>query len=129
MVDDNKTILDFNDYPDIDLKEFDEWFWDKYLSKLKLAEQGLSSINYFKDKYNVEWWFHRDVENNQFSIELKLIEVNHDTDPEFEKMLEEQLSKINHNTVNIDELKEELNLEDIPKINRCDHVKFTKTYY
>lgn len=90
----SKLVLDFNECSDITVDEFDKWFFDKYLSKLKLAEEGESSINYFKDKYDVEWWFHRDTENNQYSIELKLVDV---TDYPPNPCLEELLKGIEQN--------------------------------
>lgn len=144
----SKLVLDFNECSDITVDEFDKWFFDKYLTKLKLAEEGESSINYFKDKYNVEWWFHRDTENNQYSIELKLVNVkDYPPDHHLEEMKhlkhdkpegnglekidgiidEEILSNRNH--IDIDKLRDDLGIEPIPEKDRRDQVRFTKTYY
>lgn len=70
----NKITLDFNDYPDINMEEFDSWFYEIFINKLKLAYQGEEVLNFFMGKYDLEWWFHRDMENNQFSIELILVD-------------------------------------------------------
>lgn len=86
----NKIVLDFNEYQDIDLREFRKWFDNKFFSKLLLANKGDDAINYFNGKYDIEWWFHEDTDNNQFSIELKLIDVtDYPTDPHLEEILKQ----------------------------------------
>lgn len=126
----NKTVLDFNEYQDIDLREFRKWFDNKFFSKLLLANKGEDAFNYFNGKYDVEWWFHEDTDNNQFSIELKLVDVtDHPEDPELDKLIEESLSNINTNSVDVNKITKELNINEIPKKDRRDQVRFTKTYY
>ena len=67
--------------------------------------KGEDAFNYFNGKYDVEWWFHEDTDNNQFSIELKLVDVtDHPEDPELDKLIEEALSNINTNSVDVNKL-------------------------
>ena len=126
MTSENKTILDFKDYPDIDLRGFVEWFKKKYFKQVTLN----NDTDWYLDKYDVETWFHEDIENNQFSLELKLVDVtDHPLNPELDRMITEALGKINRNNIDVDEISEDLNLEDIPEKDRSDQVKFTRTYY
>lgn len=126
MTSENKTILDFKDYPDIDLRGFVEWFKKKYFKQVTLN----NDTDWYLDKYDVEIWFHEDIENNQFSLELKLVDVtDHPLNPELDRMITEALGKINRNNIDVDEISEDLNLEDIPEKDRSDQVKFTRTYY
>lgn len=67
----NITVLDFNDYPDIDLREFAEWFRNKFFKDITVN----LDTDWYNGKYDVEIWFHEDTDNNQFSIELKLNDV------------------------------------------------------
>lgn len=92
----NKTVIDFNDYPDIDLTEFDEWFNNKFIEKLNPTCTGKDSLDFYKGKYDVEWWFHRDMENNQFSIELKLVDITNiiPDNPRLMKQCEEIIQQV-----------------------------------
>ena len=80
----NETILNFNDYPDINLREFAEWFERKYF---KTTEEIIETP-LFLGKYDAEIWFHQDTGNNQYSIELKLEDYSkHSTNPALEEAL------------------------------------------
>lgn len=83
----NKTILDFKDYPDINLREFAEWFEKKYFKPV----DKISTTPLFMGKYDGEIWFHQDMENNQYSIELKLTDYSKIPD---EPALQEALDDI-----------------------------------
>lgn len=68
----NKTVLDFNNYPDIDLTEFISWFVKKYFKSI----EEISKAPLYKGKYGVNILFHMDIENNRYSIELELVDYS-----------------------------------------------------
>ena len=144
---DNKTVLDFKDYPDIDIFEFSDWFEEKFL-KIVI---GNNDINWYNGKYDVDVIVHRDWENRKFSLELQLVDVTDYTpDPHLEEIIKQLkhdkpdgngLKEIdgiidevndalsNRKHIDIDKLREDLGVEPIPEKNRLDQVKFHKTYY
>ena len=86
MIKQNTTVLDLNDYPDIDLAEFSDWFENKFFKTVIIN----NDINWYKGKYDVEIWFYRDWENKKLSIELKLVDVtDYPSDPCLEELLKE----------------------------------------
>lgn len=72
----NKIIFDLNKYPDIDLDEFIEWFEKNYFKPFG----EISAAPLFMDKYEVVLYFHRDKENNKYSITAKIIEHKFSSD-------------------------------------------------
>lgn len=82
----NKTVLDFNEYQDIDLEEFITWLKEKYFKRIIINNDR----NWYKNKYDVDWLFYRDYENKKLSIELKLVDVtDYPPDPCIEELLKE----------------------------------------
>ena len=68
----SKVILDLSQFDDIDLDDFIEWFMAKYINKEHI--KGYGGLDWYKDKYDVDIWFHRDKENKKFSVWFELVE-------------------------------------------------------
>ena len=82
----NKTRLDLNDYPDIDLAEFSDWFENKFFKTVIIN----NDTDWFNGKYDVNIIIHRDFYHNKFSLELELVDVtDYPKDEHLEKMLKE----------------------------------------
>ena len=94
----SKTILNLNDYPDIKLRDLAVWFEKKYFKPV----EEISNFPLFMGKYDVEIWFHQDMDNNQYSIELKLTDYSKiPDDPALLEALEDirKKSLINNHSV------------------------------
>ena len=68
----DKAVLDLSQFDDIDLDDFIEWFTMKYINKEYIT--GYGGLDWYKDKYDVDIWFHRDKENKKFSVWFELVE-------------------------------------------------------
>lgn len=90
MIKQNTTIIDLNDYPDIDLNEFIDWFENKFFKTVIIN----NDTNWFNNKYDVNIIVHRDFFHNKFGFELELVDV---TDYPPNPCLEELLKEIEQN--------------------------------
>ena len=87
----NETVLDLNDYPDIDMVEFRDWFDKSFVEPLMEADKK-NPLNRFLDKYSVEWYFRVDHDNRQYAIRLELDDWSkHPTDKHTEKIVKEYM--------------------------------------
>lgn len=79
-------IFDLNDYPDISMKEFEDYLLKYFDSEF---------IDLLNDKYKVLFTFHRDPEKNTLAITAEIVDWNriHKPDPRLEKMLEDIQNK------------------------------------
>ena len=87
MIKQNTTVIDLNDYPDIDLNEFLDWFENKFFKTVIIN----NDTNWFNGRYDVNIIVHRDFFHNKLGLELELVDV---TDYPPDTHLEEQLKKL-----------------------------------
>ena len=78
-------VFDLNDYPDISMKEFEEYLLNYFNSEF---------IDLLNDKYKVLFTFHRDLEENTLAVTAEIVDWSLDkSDPRLEKMLEDIQNK------------------------------------
>ena len=89
----NETVLDLKDYPDIDMREFRDWFDKSFVEPLMEADKK-NPLNRFNDKYEVIWNFRVDPDNRQYAIYLELYDWSkHPPDPHTKELFQQLLEQ------------------------------------